>query len=198
MRVVRRRASEQSTKAQLTTAPTPIFRVTGFAYQPMQLHSARVRLAEVRDTAALLALQTASHAVELHECSDVFSAILEQRASYVAVADSGERAVGYALLHSGDSAALGAVVNSCPCCTASCFLHDVVVAPEWRGGGTGARLVAAALQSAAERGHSDVHLVALPGTEAYWRRQLFTEEACGHYTDAASYGHGALHLRRLL
>ncbi len=165
----------------------------------MQRARVRVRLATSEDTLALLVLQAACHESHLHESGAVFASIVAQQLSFVATcaADGDDQCVGYALVHAGDSAALGAVCDDHDGAAdaGACFLHDVVVLARCRGGGVASQLVREALRHAARSGFHEVHLVALTGTASFWRRQRFSEQECGGYADAASYGPGALHMR---
>jgi predicted N-acetyltransferase YhbS len=53
------------------------------------------------------------------------------------------------------------------------FIHDVAVAPGFRGKGVAGRLVALALARAAGCHLATVALVAVPGAEGYWERAGF-------------------------
>lgn len=160
----------------------------------------QVRPAGAADLAAVLRLQAACHAGELHESAACMRAILEHGHSLLALDPAGA-AVGYALGHDGEQAAFDCAPPAAEQPSGAWFLHDVVVSAQARGAGVARALVDAALARAAQRGAAHAHLVALPGTAALWARFGFV--ACdgsdgAAYADAASYGPGAVHMRAAL
>ena len=159
------------------------------------IHGRRVRPADATDLGAVLRLQHACHDSELLESPACLASVIARGSSFVAVA-TGE-AVGYLLMHEGSEAQLDGVLHSVDSDgneSGCLFLHDVCVAPAVRGTGVAHLLVETALQHAVERGCRELHLVALPGTAAFWRRYGFFESA--GFSDAASYGAGATHMAR--
>ncbi|WP_241990212.1 MULTISPECIES: GNAT family N-acetyltransferase [unclassified Streptomyces] len=74
-------------------------------------------------------------------------------------------------------------------------LHDMVVAPEYRGRGLGRRLVTHLERTAAARGYEEVSLIAVAGAGSYW-------SACGYAPDphvpTAGYGRSAVYMSRSL
>jgi GNAT superfamily N-acetyltransferase len=159
--------------------------------------TAVARPAAATDLEAVLRLQRACHDSALLESAACLASVIARGSSFVAVA--GGEAVGYLLMHEGREAQLDGVLqplHSDSDESRCLFLHDVCVAPAVRGTGVAHLLVNAALQNAAERASKELHLVALPGTAALWRRYGF-EDSTG-FSDAASYGAGATHMARRL
>ena len=159
--------------------------------------AAAVRPAVATDLDAVLRLQHACHGSELLESAACLASVLGRGASFLAV--SAGEAVGYLLMHEGREAQLGGVLPPLEEDSREqprLFLHDLCVASAVRGAGVAHQLVDAALQQAAERECSEVHLVALPGTQAFWARFGFEQQSDDGFTDAASYGTGATHMSR--
>ena len=154
-----------------------------------------VRPADATDLGAVLRLQQACHSNVLLETADCLASVIARGCSFVA--DAAGEAVGYLLMHEGSEAQLDGVlqpVDSDSHESGCLFLHDLCVAPAARGTGVAHLLVKTGLQHAAERRCRDLHLVALPGTAAFWQRYGF-EQSAG-FSDAASYGAGATHMAR--
>lgn len=55
------------------------------------------------------------------------------------------------------------------------YVHDVAVLPAWRGGGHAGRIVGRIVRDAYRSGVSEVSLVAVSGSAAFWERQGFHE-----------------------
>ena len=156
----------------------------------------QVREASADDLVAVLRLQAECHPGELHESGACLRAILLHGHSLLALDSRTGAAVGYALGHDGEQAAIDcAPAAAAEQASDAWFVHDVVVSVAARGSGVARALVDAALARAAARGATHAHLVALPGTAALWARFGFAACDDGEYADAASYGPGAVHMR---
>ncbi len=80
------------------------------------------------------------------------------------------------------------------------YLHDLAVHPSAKGLGLGPRLVAAALALARAEGLEGLGLVAVQGSQPFWRRQGFQDRRPDAASQAtlAGYGEGAVYLWRSL
>ncbi|MBV5290789.1 MAG: GNAT family N-acetyltransferase [Curvibacter lanceolatus] len=80
------------------------------------------------------------------------------------------------------------------------YLHDLAVHPSAKGLGLGPRLVAAALALARAEGLGGLGLVAVQGSQPFWRRQGFQDRRPDAASQAtlAGYGEGAVYLWRSL
>lgn len=125
------------------------------------------------DIPAVLALQAQAYASAYHEEASAFLSRLSHGVGLptLALTSSGELAaylfahpwwgetippLGQPLLPAGEADQL--------------FLHDLSVAPAWRGLGAGACLLSAVLANGVALGFSRLRLVAVAGAENYWSR----------------------------
>lgn len=74
-------------------------------------------------------------------------------------------------------------------------LHDVAVAPAYRGRGLGRRLVAHLEDTAAAHGCTEVSLIAVAGAETYWSARGYT---AAPHVPTAGYDHTAVYMSRSL
>ncbi|WP_236037783.1 GNAT family N-acetyltransferase [Belnapia arida] len=102
---------------------------------------------------------------------------------------------GYALAHpwAGPVPPLDSLLGALPAAAEVLHLHDIVLAPEARGAGEAAAMVARLAASGAASGLGRMTLVAVAGKAGYWQRLGFTPLA-----EVAGYGAGASLMARPL
>ncbi|QDU28898.1 Acetyltransferase (GNAT) family protein [Anatilimnocola aggregata] len=85
-------------------------------------------------------------------------------------------AAGYLFSHPGklsEPPALNAFFATTTADVDCYFIHDVAVRPAFRGTGVGGRLAEQALRIASEQGFTNVALVSIQNSQAYWQRHGF-------------------------
>lgn len=136
------------------------------------------------DIAAATAIAAEVHTA-FHEDDAVY---IERLALYPAGCRLLERegaAVGYCLSHpwtAGSLPALNTLLGALPAAPSTYYIHDVALLPAARGSGAAGTVVAALTAHAADNGFSNLSLVAVNGSEGFWRRQGF------HVVDAPELG----------
>jgi GNAT superfamily N-acetyltransferase len=98
--------------------------------------------------------------------------------------------LGYAIAHPWLSSAPPALdtLLAAPDCL---YLHDVALRPAGRGHGATARLLARLDDMARAAGLARLALVAIPGTDRFWRRLGFLPRACADDATLGEGGYGA-------
>lgn len=140
----------------------------------------RIRRIEDRDWDGIVALERGAYA-PLGLSED--RAALRSRAGVSPetcfVLDAGRRLAGYLMALPYPEAAFPDLARAEVSAfrTRNLHLHDVVVAPDLRGGGLGRRLVRHLGAVAGARGYERVSLVAVGGSDAFWTAEGFVAEA---------------------
>jgi GNAT superfamily N-acetyltransferase len=153
------------------------------------------------DLAAVATLARAVHAA-YPERDAVFAERLALFARGCLVLERAGRVQGYAIAHPWRRAAppaLDTLLGALPRRPDCLYLHDVALRPAARGAGA-SRVALARLAAVARRdGLARIALVALPGTEGFWRRHGFAPVARPRLAaKLASYGAGACAMEREL
>jgi GNAT superfamily N-acetyltransferase len=89
----------------------------------------------------------------------------------------GSTALGYVLSHpwrDGAVPALDSLLGELPAGARNYYLHDLALLPEARGTGAAGRLVAELVEHATKAGFFRMSLVAVNGSQDFWRRQGFS------------------------
>lgn len=111
-----------------------------------------------------------------------------------------ERLLGYALTHPwrmGEPPSLNSRLGQIPDLATTYYIHDVAVLPEGRGKGYAAQAVEWLARHARNSGFSDLSLVAVNGSRAFWERLEFRTAAIpGLETKLLSYGPDAALMAR--
>lgn len=146
------------------------------------------------DIDAVLQIQLRCYEALDPESAESLLSKLEASPATCWVADSERGLAGYLFAHPWTSDAppsLDLVIEQLPS-SADCFyIHDLAIDPDWRGTGTGERLIGAALQLADDQWHRCA-LIAVQASQRFWRRFGFSQ-APEHLQQAAmSYGDAVL------
>lgn len=91
-----------------------------------------------------------------------------------------DRVVGYCFSHPwtrGLPPALDTFLDALPAQPTTCFIHDVAIDPAWRGQGLVTTLMTLLADAGRGCGLRHQTLVAVHGTEAFWKQFGFTETA---------------------
>lgn len=135
------------------------------------------------DLSQVLSIQHRCYPHAYHEPLAAFENKLRSSAESAWLAVSGEEVQAYLVSLPVDEAHFPALhaTNWVPPKQAKwLYLHDLAVAPLHRGSGAGQRLIAQALSRSRALGLEGLALVAVQGSQPYWARQGFHEEAVGH------------------
>lgn len=163
----------------------------------------RLRRLQAADLAALMALQAQAYGASLVEPASAMAQRLAITPQTVwgLFAASGEMCAYLLAYRSvpGAVAPLHHPFEPAPQPTAL-YLHDLAVHPGAKGQGLGLRLVEAALALARGEGLGGLGLVAVQGSQPFWRRQGFQDSRPDAASQAtlAGYGEGAAYLWRSL
>lgn len=107
----------------------------------------------------------------------------------------GPRVVGYVLSHpwiAHETPALNTRLGGLPRTATTYYLHDLAVLPEARRSGAGTAIVARLIAHARGCRLTNLSLIAIAGSEGFWRRHGFAEVAAPDLAASlASYGAGA-------
>lgn len=144
---------------------------------------------------AIVLLQLQAYTDELAESADVLGSRIAHGGAHSFVATSGDALVGYVLAHrwpDHSSPGLGLVMEQTPPDSTVIHLHDMAVAPEFRGSGIAQALLNALEQSALEVVDS-ITLVAVQGAQNFWARVGFEDEG-----PVPNYDAGARFMRKRL
>jgi len=90
-----------------------------------------------------------------------------------AVFESDGEIQAYALTHPwiyAEPPALNAMLGALPVRPTTYYIHDIALLPETRGSGAGRAIVEAVLAHAGETGMTNVSLVAVNNSQAFWKR----------------------------
>lgn len=71
--------------------------------------------------------------------------------------------------------ALNSLLGALPAAPSTYYIHDVALLAQVRGGGTGTALVARLVAQARSAGLAELSLVAVNGSDGFWRRQGFAD-----------------------
>ncbi len=136
------------------------------------------------------------------ERDEVFAERLALFAPGCFVLARAEAAMGYAVAHPWRlraPPALDTLLGALPARPDCLYLHDAALRPAARGAGWGAVLVTRLVQLARGEGLARLALVALPGTESFWRSQGFVPaRPPAPAAKLAGYGRGALAMQRAI
>lgn len=146
----------------------------------------------------------AAIAREVHAAHPERDAVFAERLALFArgclVLARAAEAAGYAIAHPWRHRAppaLDILLGALPARPDCLYLHDVALRPAARGAGRGAALVTRLVQLARDEGLARLALVALPGTESFWRGQGFVPtRPPAPAAKLAGYGRGALAMQR--
>jgi GNAT superfamily N-acetyltransferase len=116
------------------------------------------------------------------------------------VLEGAGRILGYGIGHpwlDGAPPNLNCLLGRLPDHPTAFYIHDIALLPESRGAGAGAAIVEYFVALARAEGFSTIVLVAVAGSEGFWRRQGFdaTSDAAIQ-AGLASYGAAARLMRR--
>lgn len=159
------------------------------------------------DVPAVLALQAQCYGPEFLESAQAFTAKIDAarhlHCSYLAV-DAGEP-LAYVVslpVDDGQLPALDAPSVTPARAPRTLYLHDLAVSPAGRARRLGHKLVQQVVHRAQDMGLTQVALVAVQGSTAYWERHGFaaseTEPGSPLAEKLASFGSGATLMRRAL
>ncbi len=116
------------------------------------------------------------------------------------VCESGGRLAGYVLSHPwADRAApaLNSLLGALPASPATYYIHDLALLPAARGAGAGSAIVAALVAQARAEKLATLSLVAVHGSEEFWRRHGFAAVADAALADTLrSYDESARFMMR--
>ncbi len=144
---------------------------------------------------AILELQAIAYTDELVEGRDVLGSRIEMGSVFSCVAMAGGSLAGYVLAHlwpDHSSPGLQLVLHELPPNSTVVHIHDMAVAPEFRGAGV-AQALLNALESRARMDVESLTLVAVQGAERFWAKVGFEDEG-----PAAGYDTGARFMRKRL
>mgnify|MGYP006272229919 CR=1 FL=1 len=150
--------------------------------------------------------EVAAIAREIHEAHPERDAVYAERLGLFArgclVLERDGRAQGYAIAHPWLRAAppaLDSLLGALPARPDCFYLHDIALRPAARGAGASGAALALFARIAHAEGLPRIALVAIPGTEGFWRRQGFTPVARPDLAaKLASYGAGSQVMEREL
>jgi GNAT superfamily N-acetyltransferase len=130
----------------------------------------------VGDLAAVEAIAAIVHP-GFFERPEIFAERLRLYPQGARLLTHGPTALGYVLSHPWrDEAipALDSLLRELPAGAKNYYLHDLALLPEARGTGAAGRLVADLIAHATTAGFSRMSLVAVNGSQAFWRRHGFS------------------------
>lgn len=114
------------------------------------------------------------------------------------VADSERGPAGYLFAHPWTSdapPALDLVIERLPAAADCFYIHDLAIDPDWRGTGTGERLIGDALRLA-DRQWTRCALIAVQASQRFWGRFGFAPAPAHLQAAAAGYGDATLMWRQ--
>lgn len=139
-----------------------------------------------------------NHPEDMH----VFGERLQLYPQGCLVLAEGDRLIGYALTHPwrfGEPPPLNSKLGEIPSKATTYYVHDVALLPEGRGKGYAAQGVERLVEHAREAGFSNVSLVAVNKSQAFWEGLGFRTMAVpGLETKLLSYGPDAVLMTRSL
>jgi GNAT superfamily N-acetyltransferase len=153
------------------------------------------------DLKAAYQIQLACYSPQLSETLSSFEAKFAVFSDYCfsATSDSDQQLIAYLIAmpcQLGDIPALNANHYS-RCRQPDClYIHDVVVAPSARKGGTAATLLATAANAAKQSGLKQLSLAAVDGADSYWQRLGFAPSLAANTEKLASYGKHAVFMQK--
>lgn len=151
----------------------------------------------VNDLERVLDLQRRCYPPEYHEPPGAFDNKLRQSPGSAWIAASAGQTVAYLVTLPVDEAHFPALHASDwhpPERARWLYLHDLAVDPDHRGSGAGQRLIEQAFAHARQQNMSGLALVAVQGSEPYWRRHGFRAQDVTHHVlldRLRSFGDGA-------
>jgi predicted N-acetyltransferase YhbS len=128
------------------------------------------------DLPTVLAVQRRCYRADVVEPLEAFERRLALFAAGCLGAEDAGALGGYVFGHPwtlGRIVPLGVALRSLPRQRDCFYIHDLAVLPEWRGRGVAARLVGAVVELAGNLGFERAALVAVQGSEPFWRRHGF-------------------------
>lgn len=154
-----------------------------------------IRPIQDADWPAILRLQAAAYHAFDPESEAVMRSKQQLGPHSCLVADAAGQVVGYCLAHpwKADEPAGLDTLYPAPAGHSSLYIHDVVVAADWRGQG----IAEAFLQRLTRQQPAlpaQLALVAVQGADRFWRRHRFRAVPCRKDLDA--YGPGAVYMQR--
>ncbi|MBV9841529.1 MAG: GNAT family N-acetyltransferase [Sphingomonadaceae bacterium] len=167
--------------------------MTDYRWRPL-------READLEGVAAIAALTFPQHPEEL-AC---FAERLALSPAWCfGLQDGASSLLGYLIAYPwplGSVPPLNALLGSLPPQADALFLHDLAIHPNAAGSGQGAKIVGHLASDAFNARFSDIALVAVNQTMAFWQGQGFRAEApaSNYRAKLASYGGGARYMRRHL
>lgn len=144
---------------------------------------------------AIMALQEIAYTDELVEGRDVLGSRIEKGTPFSCVAMSDGSLAGYVLAHrwpDHSSPGLQLVLRELPPNSTVVHIHDLAVAPEFRGVGV-AQALLNALESRARTDVESLTLVAVQGADRFWAKVGFEDEG-----PVPNYDTGARFMRKRL
>jgi len=148
------------------------------------------------DLDQVLAIQSESYIAAICESREAFEDKLKIFPSGCKVVGEGDKVHGYLICHPwsyGTIPHVKSVGFSLPNECNVIHIHDVAVAPSWRGGGIASRLADEAHRVAEAEGFEILSLVAVQGAHSFWSRHGFNrieledDSALHHYASGAVY-----------
>ena len=127
------------------------------------------------DIATVTAVAAKVHTA-FHEDDAVYIERLALHPAGCRLLEHGGETAGYCLSHpwtAGALPALNTLLGALPVAPSTYYIHDVALLPVARGSGAAGTVVAALAAHATDQGFSNLSLVAVNGSEGFWRRQGF-------------------------
>lgn len=153
------------------------------------------------DLPRVLAVAARVHAAYPEDAA-VFAERLRLYPAGCRVCEGEGRLLGYVLSHPWRERAvpaLNSLLGALPASPDTYYLHDLALLPEARGAGAGSAIVAALIAQARGAGLPTLSLVAVHGSEGFWRRHGFeTVEDPALADTLASYDESARFMMRPL